>query len=230
MKFPEPLSILFAGSQLIGKQEVQADYFTNFNDECFVVSDGVKSMSHGEVAAKLASDTAIWGYKHVRHRPFYWADKCRLLRRIFRSTNLAVWQKRRETGYGDGLATALSVAIVGPTKIWVGSVGDSAVLLYRESLIDVLTPSDSDALGLRRLGLVPHVAVSEFLSGDILILASSGVMNFVSEEQIRVVCEVAGETTETITNAVVHLLRTAEENGSNDNMTVCIIKRIINSE
>jgi serine/threonine protein phosphatase PrpC len=230
MKSPDPLSVIFAGSQLIGKQEIQADYFTNFNDECFVVSDGVKSMPYGEVAAKLASDTAIWGYKFVRHRPFYWADKRRLLKRIFRSTNLAVWQKRRETGFGDGLATALSVAIVGPTKIWVGNVGGGAILLYRESLIDVLTPSNGDALGLKRLGLVSHIAVSEFLSGDILILASSGVINSVSEEQIRATCEMTGETTETITTAVVHLLRIAEENGSNDNMTVCIVKRIKNSE
>src|SRR3989304_8104996 len=100
MKFPDPLmlssravrdTVIFAGSQLPGTQKLQKDYFINFSDECFVVADGVSDI-HGEAAAKLAADTAIWGYKHVRQRPFYWADKRRLLKRIFRSSNLTLWQ------------------------------------------------------------------------------------------------------------------------------------------
>lgn len=245
MKFPDPIQlvarpsrekIVFAGSQLSGNQSSQDDYFINFNDECFVISDGVAMLPHGDVAAKLASETAIWGYKHVRHRPYYWADKKLLLKRIFRSSNLAVWQKRRESGFELGLATTLNVAIIGPNKIWVGGVGDSSVLLYREGLIDVLTSPDIDekgrltnALGLKRLGLVAHITVEEFVPGDIVVMATAGVTNYVSEDEIRVVCEMAGDTTESLTNAVVQLLRTAEEKGSRDNMTACIMKRLVSA-
>mgnify|MGYP001614428842 CR=1 FL=1 len=169
----------------------------------------------------------------MRQRPYYWADKRLLLKRIFRSSNLAVWQKRRESGFEEGLATTLSVVITGPNKIWVGSVGDSSILLYRDSLIDVLTPPDLDekgkltnALGFRRLGLVAHIAVEEFLAGDIIVMTTAGVTNYVGEDQIRVVCEMAGDTTESLTNAVVHLLRSAQENGCEDTMTACIVKRI----
>jgi serine/threonine protein phosphatase PrpC len=245
MKIPDPLilksqpsrgTIIFAGSRLLDDARPQEDCFMHFNDECFVVADGV-SGGHGKIAATLASETAVWGYKHVRQRPFYWADKRLLLKRIFRSSNLAVWQKKRETGFESGLATTLSVAIVGPNKVWVGSVGDSAMLLYRDGLIDVLTKSDTDelhrltrALGFKRLGLLPHLKVEVFLPGDMLILATSGVTQFVAEDEIRTVCEATGDTTESIGNAVSHLLQTAKENGSKKNLTLCMIKRLNRQE
>ncbi len=246
MKFVDPLafktkeprqSILFAGSQLQGGKESQEDFFINFNDECVVVTDGVEGVPHGDVAATLAAETAIWGYKHIRQRPFYWADKKLFLKRIFRSSNLAVWQKRREHGFEAGLATTLSVAMIGTHAIWVGSVGDSGILLYREGLIDILTPQDVDqmgrltnAIGLKRLGLVPHIAVEKFLPGDILLLATGGVLNHISEDQLRATFEVSGTTTDSLTTAVVHLLKTAEENGSIDNMTACMIKKVSTAE
>ena len=234
MKFPDPLllkskiarsSIIFASSQLTGKKNFQTDYFINFNDECFVVCDG-HEMVRGDAASTLAAETAIWGYKHVRHRPYYWSEKQLLVKRIFRSTNLAIWQKHREHGFEDGLVTTLSVAIIGTNKIWVGSVGDTSILLYRESLIDILTQTDADMLGLKRLGLLPHVKIDEFLGGDILLMATDGVMKFVSEDELRAACEMAGDTTQSVTDAVVHLLKTAQENGSEDNMTACIMKRL----
>lgn len=234
MKFPDPLllksqisapRVVFASSQLTGKRNFQTNYFINFNDECFVVCDG-HQMARGDVASTLAAETAIWGYKHVRHRPYYWSEKQLLVRRIFRTSNLAIWQKHRETGFGEGLQTTLSIAIIGPNKIWVGNVGDTSILLYRESLIDVLTPTDTDMLGLKRLGLVPHVKIDEFLGGDILIIATNGVMKFMNEDEIRSTCEMVEDTIQSVTSAVVHLLETAQEHGSGDNMTICMMKRL----
>lgn len=246
MKFVDPLAfktrqpregIVFAGGQLQGGRPSQEDFFVNFNDECFVVADGVGGLPHGDVAARLGAETAIWGYKHVRERPFYWADKKLFLKRIFRSSNLAVWQKRREYGFEAGLASTLTVAIVGVQNIWVGSVGDSGILLYRDGLIDFLTPTDLDetgrltnALGLKRLGLVPHIAVEKFIPRDVLLLATDGVLNFVSEDQLRATFEVSGDTTDSVSTAVLHLLKTAQENGSTDNMTVCMVKKIRTAE
>ncbi len=246
MKFVDPLafktkqpkqSVLFAGSQLQGVKESQEDFFINFNDECVVVTDGVGGIPHGDVAAKLAAETAIWGYKHIRTRPFYWSDKKLFLKRIFRSANMTVWQKRREYGFEAGLATTLSVAMIGEQNIWVGSVGDSGMLLFRDGLIDILTPSDVDdmgrltnALGLKRFGLVPHIAVEKFLPGDILLLATDGVLNYVSEDQLRATFEVSGNSIDSLTTAVVHVLKTAQENGSQDNMTACMIKKIRTAE
>jgi protein phosphatase len=242
MKFADPIaaqmrkvnnSVIVAGSQLTGADKLKRDYFGTFNDECIVVADGVCDAVHGDIAAVLVGETALWGYKHIRQRPFYWADKRLLLRRIFRSSNLAVWQKRREKGFESGLITSLSVVIIGGQKLWVGTAGDTSVLLYRESLIDVLTPTDvsesgklTRALGFKRLGLKPHIFVEKLLPRDIILVATSGVVDYLDEEQLRVTFEVTGDTQESVANAVIHLLRTAEENGSRGSLTACIMKRI----
>jgi serine/threonine protein phosphatase PrpC len=146
---------------------------------------------------------------------------------------MTVWQKRREHGFETGLATTLSVAIIGLQKIWVGSVGDTSILLYREGLIDFLTPLDIDtsgnltnALGLKRLGLVPHVTVEKFLPRDILLITTDGVTDYVKEEELRVTLELIGDTTQSVSDGASQLITIAQDHGSTDNMTVCMIKRV----
>src|SRR3990167_8511195 len=101
---PLPPSIIFAASQLQGMRETQEDYFVNYNDECFVICDGVGGLPHGEVASKLACDTAVWAYKLVRQRRTYWKDRKLFLKRIFRTTNITLWQKQREEEFEGGMA------------------------------------------------------------------------------------------------------------------------------
>jgi serine/threonine protein phosphatase PrpC len=226
-------SVIIAGSQLIRAGVPKRDYFCTYRDECIVIADGCSDIVHGEVAATLAGETAIWGYKHIRQRPFYWADKRLLLRRIFRTSNMSVWQKRREKGFETGLTTTLAVVIIGGYKLWVGTAGDTRVILYREGLIDTLTPVDVNPigeltrmLGYKRLGLIPHVDVENILSRDIILIATAGVMDFLDEEQLRVIFEVTGDTKESAANAVTHLLRSAGENGSKGSLTAYLIKRV----
>jgi len=228
--------ILSACGQRQGKRSLQEDCTASFNDECFVITDGVGGMPHGDVAAKLAAETAIWGYKHIRLRPYYWADKKLFLRRIFRSSNIAVWQKRRETGFTDGLATTLVVCIVGARNYWIGSVGDSSAFLCREGLIEKLTTNDTDAMGYltkaigtARFGLTPQYTSGQFLHDDILVLATDGATNFVSEDELRTILDQTGDTAVGLQNAVSSILTTAETNGGVDNMSACLIKRITRS-
>jgi PPM family protein phosphatase len=242
MRYPDPLALkrrlqeetfIYASCQNKGTRKKQEDYIGNVNDECFVVADGVGGMPHGDTAAIVASEAAIWGYKHIRLRPFYWADKRLLLKRIFRSSNMTVWQKRREAGFETGLATTLAVAIIGLQKIWVGSVGDTSIFLYREGLIDFLTPIDADslgnltnALGLKRLGCIPHVAVEKFLPRDILLIATDGVTGYIKEEEMRATLEAIGDTAQSLQDGASQLIKIALDHGGTDNMTVSLIKRV----
>ncbi len=242
MRLPNPLSlkrpqvndaVLFAASQLRGGRETQEDYFVNYNDECFVVADGVGGLPHGEVAAKFASETAIWGYKHIRQRPFYWRDKKHFVKRIFRSANIAVWQKQRESGFEDGMATTLLVCFVGSRMFWIGSVGDSRAYHYRADILKPLTKDDVDstgrltkAIGVRRYGLVPQFATDDFRDNEVLLLATDGVTSCVDEPTIRSILSRTGATTQSLTDAVVELLDQAQTHGSTDNMTALIVKRI----
>lgn len=224
-------AVLFAAGQLQGERDHQEDRFLNFRDECFAIADGVGGMPHGEIAATIACETAIWGYKHIRQRPYYWLKKKQFVRRIFRSTNLAVWQKHRETGFEDGLFSTLLVLIVGTQTLWIGSAGDSSAFLFRNGMVRKLTHDDVDAtgnltkaLGLKRLGLIPQFIREDFFVHDVIVLATDGVSGYVTTNDLMMVMSSAGSTAETVKGAVDSLLQIAKENGSKDNMTVCMIK------
>ncbi len=225
-------SVVFAGGQRAGERPRQEDYFANFKDECFALADGVGSVPHSDLAAQLAVETALWGYKHIRQRPFYWRDKKLFMQRIFRSANLTLWQKHREAEFSEGLLTTLLVVMIGARNFWLGSVGDTSAFLYRESLIAKLTTEDvnlsgllTKVLGWQRFGLRPQFLAEPFLAGDILLLATDGVAQFLAEEELREVLENAGNTANELGGAVGKILTLAQENGSRDNLTAVLIKK-----
>lgn len=234
LKLKEPKTkIIFAASQLQGTRDRQEDFFANFNDECFVIADGVGGMPHGDIASRLACETAIWAYKLVRLRRGYWKDKRLFIRRIFRSTNITLWQKHREPGFSQGLSTTLSVCILGVRTAWIGSVGDSRVYHYHNHILTRLTQDDHDdqgrltkVMGAMRYGLVPQYITKEFLVNDCLLLVTDGVTNHISEETIASILVNAGSTAQALSDTVSDLLKVSQGYGSTDNCTVCIIKRV----
>lgn len=226
--------ILYSGASRQGIRLIQEDAQQNFNDECFVIADGIGSLPNADIAAQLTSDTAIWAYKVVRQRPYYWDEKQRFLERIFRTTNLTLWQKRRETGFSEGLAAALLVLLTREDYYWLGQAGNCTGYLYRDGLIDVLTHEDIDdeghitkAVGFGRARLMPKISTGKLLVGDTLLLCTDGVSNFVSEEEMRSIFEGVGETQSSIDASVARILDTATANGSDDNMSVYIVKHIV---
>ena len=226
---------MFAASQLQGTRKTQEDYFINFNDECFVVCDGVGGLPHGELASQLAVDTAVWAYRLVRQRHAYWKDRKLLLHRIFRTTNITVWQKQREEGFGDGMATTLLVCIVIDRHFYIGNVGDSSAFLVHNGVVTKLTTEDRDAaghltksIGTGRYGLVPSVVTGDLAVGDSIVLATDGVAG-VFETLRPSPAELLAQQRNTATrlsDAAAEILRAAESAGVTDNMTVSIVKRI----
>ncbi len=242
MRFPDTYTIrrqtsrdviLASCAQSMGGASTQEDYFLTFNDECFVLADGNSTLPNGETAAKLACDTAIWGYKHIRQHPYYWLDKKLFMKRIFRSTNLAVWQKQREEGFEGGLATTLLVLMVGAKNYWIGHVGNSSAWLYRQGSIQKLTHDDtlpsgalSKSVGFARLGLIPQFASGSFEGDDILLLTTDGVGDFLTEKDMVTHLSPMGTDELDATNAAQALVAQAQKNGSKENMSAIVVKRI----
>lgn len=231
---PSRETIIFAASQLRGTQKTQNDYFLNFNDECFVLADGVDTLPHSATAAKFACETAIWAYKHIRQHKYYWGDKKLFMKRIFRSTNLAVWQKMREVGFEGGMATSLMVLIVGAKQYWLGLSGLSDAWLAHGSAITKLSP-DMDVfggpvapgvLGSRRLGLVPYYKTAALPPGDVIILTSTGCGNYVTPTELSAAATATGNSAGSAGSAVSSLLAASEVNGSTENKTCIIVKRL----
>jgi len=203
-------------------------------DECFIIADGVPSLPHAKEAEQLTRDTALWAYDMVRQRPFYWGEKLKFLKRMFRSTNLTLWQKRRDPGFDAGLASALMVLITINDYFWLGSAGNCNSFLFRDGLIDILTKRDVDdegmltkAAGFSRKQLIPAMHSEKLLENDIIILASDSITDFVSEDQMRGILEGVGTTNESLQNSVDKLIETAKSAGSHDAMSACMVNRIV---
>lgn len=219
-------------SQLQGKSSVMDDHIQIFDTQCIALADGTGMLPYGDVASAFACDTAIWCYKHVRLRPYYWEDKIKLLGRIFRTTNLSLWQKRKERMYADGLASTLCVALLGIRNIWIAGVGSSRSYLIREGVIVELIPPENQqsrivpmVLGCVRSGIVPRFVTEKIISGDVVLLCSDGVSDFVTEDDLRMTYEIVGDTLESCQKAVRSLLELAKDRGSTENETVCLIKK-----
>ncbi len=147
--------------------------------------------------------------------------------------DIAVWQKQRETGFTDGMATTLVVLMIGTRTLWIGSVGDSSAYLFHNGTIKKLTREDVDsrgnlikAIGTERFGLVPQFATEEFLAGDSVLLATDGVTRYMQQSDFEAFISPAGETSRDLTAAAQKLITLAQQNGGGDNMTVSLIKRI----
>lgn len=226
-------TIVFAAAQDMGESGVQQDYFLNFNDECFVLADGVSSYPLSEAASKLACETAVWGYKHIRQHKFYFQDKKRFMKRIFRSTNLAVWQKQKEVGFEQGIATTLLVVMIGAKHYWIGHAGDTSAWYVHEGSAHKLTIDHvsskgvlEKAVGFKRLGLFPDFTTGEFPVGDMMLLMTDGIEKYlipsdISQILTRPVLSIADAQQKTLA-----LISAAKQQGSKSNMTVVLIARV----
>lgn len=149
------------------------------------VADDFFSLVHGTVfttaptAAKLAVDTSLWGYEQIRRRKYYWLDRKKLLKRILRTTNIALYQKQREPKYALGAYVEGVLCIAGTRAAWVGCVGKGSMYELRTSgerrimgYFNEEQHNDTDALGKDRYHWPSQESNLPFQEGDIMILAA----------------------------------------------------------
>jgi serine/threonine protein phosphatase PrpC len=206
---------------------------SHFNDECFVIADSLKTKPNSALACRLACDTAIWGYKLIRQRRFYWADKKLLVRRIFRTVNISLWQKHRESGFESGIAASLIVAIIGPENIWMGTVGDSKALIYRNNQILYESKMDLDnqgkickSIGPNRFGLTPQLYIQQFIKSDTLVIASNDLFKYLNINELSTVIFETNHNQESLDHAIKSIIDIGKSRGLGDDINLSIIKRI----
>ncbi|MBI5449649.1 hypothetical protein HY948_05040 [Candidatus Gottesmanbacteria bacterium] len=199
------------------------EFFQHFEDECFFLADGVPGTELADVASRLAIENALWAYKLVRQRQSYWLNRDLFVRRIFRSTNIALWQKHREDGYAAGLYASLLVCMFRGNNYWIGSTGSLASYLFRDGVLTVLAESDIDAtgnvtkmVGRDRFGLVPAIANGPFKIGDTIFLASRSVVQSLSPDELKNILAGVGNTKELLEHVAAQFL----------SGTAVIIKRV----
>ena len=235
----------------IGKlRESNQDYYyiSNSLDEVqlYILADGMGGYNGGEIASKLAVQTA----KSYIENNFKEIEKDRdsiiqLVASSMEYANMVVYEKSKESKELEGMGTTLEICLIYNNKAFIGHVGDSRIYRIRKEFMRKLTQDHSYVQKLVKDGTItqeeathhpqknmlmkalgcnafvePDVMAKGFLKEDILVMCSDGLTNLVAQEEIFKFAK------KDIEQAPKDLIEIANKNGGYDNITVVIIKNI----
>jgi PPM family protein phosphatase len=211
----------------------------------FVVADGLGGHAAGEVASQLAIEAMRASFARDQSPDG--------LVRSVHDANAAVWERAHDDAELRGMSTTVTAAAPverdGDAVIEMVNVGDSRGYLLRDGELEQVTEDHSlveemvrsgqlspeeaanhprknivtRALGMEDRGEVAPVDVDSFTilpyRGDRILLASDGLTNEVSDEKIASVLRRLADPDD----AARELVRLANANGGNDNISVVIV-------
>jgi serine/threonine protein phosphatase PrpC len=202
-----------------------------------ILADGVGGEGNGDVASRLAAETALEIFKEGKPE----TPPTDSVRGMFDTAAVKVFQSAQEKGR---MATTLLTSIFQHDKVTIAHVGDSRAYLIRGGKIKRLTTDHSYTALQVKLGLLlerkamasPHrstltrsigyepmchydIATLELLKGDMIVQCSDGLYGFVLDEEIldAVVKYHPGE-------ACKRLVALTERRQVSDNVSVQIIQ------
>lgn len=214
------------------------NFVTDMRQRLFIVADGMGGQDRGEVASNMAVEII----PRVAHLRLAAGDtpEAALLYAMFQA-NDAIVEAGGEQPEGRRMGTTAVVALIHSDHVFITNLGDSRAYLVRGNDVHQLTIDHSVAQALVATGALSaqearfspyqHVLhkflgctelgnateVHPFLPkhGDRLLLATDGLTNHVSEEELR-------DSVSTFPNPqswVEHLVQKALDHGSRDNVT-----------
>ena len=238
----------FATSDVGKTRQINEDfYYISSEDEpikLFIVADGMGGYNGGEIASKLAVDSAR-GYIQSNFESAK-NDKESLLNLVKNSSmyaNMIVYEKAMKNEELKNMGTTLDICLIYENKAFISHIGDSRVYRIRKDFLRRLTKDHSyvqqlvdegkitkeesinhpkknmliKALGCTEY-IEPDVTVKGFIKGDIMLMCTDGLTNMIPENEILKILK------ENLDDPSKVLVDRANELGGLDNITAVIIK------
>ncbi len=205
-----------------------------------VLADGVGGLHRGEVASRLAVETALKTFREARGEQ----SPQQQLTQMFNAANLVVYDRSTEDHGKFRMATTLAVAVLRNNEITVGNVGDSRVYLVRRGEIKQLSTdhsytgmqqkfgliseqeartSENRSILTRSVGQEPVIRVdvesAAAFKGDKVALCSDGLYTYVADSEIADIVSRCSPA-----QACRQLVALAEQRGTTDNLSVQVIQ------
>ncbi len=205
-----------------------------------VLADGVGGLHRGEVASRLAVETALKTF----HEAPEGKTPQQLLTQMFNEANLAVYDKGMEDHGKSRMATTLAIVVLRNDEIVVGNVGDSRVYLVHKAEIRQLS-TDHTYVGMQqKFGLISEqdaktsenrsvltrsvgnepvirldVESTTVFKGDHVVLCSDGLYAHVTDSEIADIVSRLSPA-----QACRQLISLAEQRGTDDNLSVQVLQ------
>jgi len=216
-----------------------------------VVADGMGGAARGEVASRLAISTLAqlglqFGKWNLRINEKIAREVTERAERFYQRVGEAVIEEGRADPSLTGMGTTLTFAYSAGNDLFVASVGDSRVYLFRGGRLLQLTRDQTYSQLLADIGQIPQHKVSThhlrhiltdaigvgagkvnvkvrhlpLLNEDRLLLCTDGLTDMIDEEEIAGVL-MRGQSAQDACQTLVDL---ALEHGGKDNVTVLLAK------
>lgn len=212
----------YAFKSVQGKRGNLEDSYGNYKKELFIVADGVGGHPFGEVASKIAVETAISTYETSNIK-----SKKLLLQNMFTSSEQAIQDEGKNNPDHINMGTTMLTAIMTSKSVVFANLGDCRAYIYSAKELLKITDDDRDTAGdlIKALGVfndstIPKIIEKNLSSGDLVLLCSDGLHDFVSDKVITKILK-SPASLEKIVNGLVEA---ALQFGSTDNITVSLIK------
>lgn len=238
----------FATSDVGKTRQINEDFYYISSEyepiKLFIVADGMGGYNGGEIASKLAVESA----RRYIQSNFESAknDKESLLNLVKNSSmyaNMIVYEKAMKNEELKNMGTTLDICLIYENKAFISHIGDSRVYRIRKDFMRKLTKDHSyvqqlvdegkitkeesvnhpkknmliKALGCTEY-IEPDVTVKGFIKGDIMLMCTDGLTNMIPENEILKILK------ENLDNPSKVLVDKANELGGLDNITTVIIK------
>lgn len=207
----------------------------------FVVADGMGGHDAGEVASRIAAESAaraVRGYEGT-------GDPGTMLELAVLQANADVLREAKSTG--SNMGTTLNVALVAGDKAYIANVGDSRSYWIENGSIKRITEDHSLVEKLVTLGkmtreearkhpksnvlyrtigsaepLIVDLFEAPLRKGGTLLLCTDGLWGEVTDEAMHQIFT----TEKDVKKACARLINAANENGGKDNITAIVVKVI----
>lgn len=211
----------------------------------FIIADGMGGHNSGEIASKTAVDFISKSVLEFPEKKIANGDIPLFIKQIIEDANREVINVSKERIENYGMGTTVIVASVWDDNLYIGHVGDSRLYLIRDGKMERITTDHSYIEELvqngtltreeaenhpqkniitRALGCFDEIVVDTYVceirKGDYFVLCTDGLTNMLSENEIKDIV-LSADNPETACDALV---RKANENGGEDNITVIVIE------
>lgn len=219
-------------------------YASENNLKLFIVADGMGGYNGGEIASKLATETAKnYIEENIKTVSNDTGKILDIIKNAIEYANKVVYEKSQEDSELNGMGTTMEICLIIDDELYIGHIGDSRIYRIRDNIMQKLTEDHSYVQELvnegtitlkeaehhpkknmlmKALGCAPHAEPDVFersiKEGDIIEMNTDGLTNMVPLQEIQ---ETIVQDKETIAE---ELISKANYAGGIDNITTIIIK------
>jgi serine/threonine protein phosphatase PrpC len=205
-----------------------------------VVADGVGGLQNGEIASKMAVEVAIATFRRMNPAN----TPKQILRQIFDTANLAIYEAGMSEPKAGRMGTTLSVCIFRDRELFIGHAGDTRVYLVRQEQMRRLTEDHSytamqvklrliseheakasrlRSMLTRSLGPEPIVHFDfkrlKLMSRDRIVQCTDGLYCFMNDGEL-----LEGVDRLDMDEICPYLVSLAERRGTDDNLSAQVIQ------